>query len=159
MRIVLLPLLLLMFASVLGVCRSLGYVDFVGNPVGSSFYRSGNESYSVNGTLIVGGNETVVSTEAATVGISAIVSAGIITLVVTSIALAVVSGVTVLGSGLNTEATKAIWKSAAYFGLWGLFSVFGLVLFGSIPVFGFPLYFLLTLFYSIGVLGSISGGV
>jgi len=158
MKAILLPLLLLMFASMLGVCRLLGYVNFGGNPVGSDFYNSSANQYYGNGSLVVGGNSTVVSTDTASVGMSAVISSGIITLVVTSVALAVVSGIQVLGSGLNSVATMAIFKSASLFGIWFLFSVFALLLFAEVPVFGYPLYFLLTLFYSVGVVEMIGFG-
>lgn len=159
MRAILLPLLLLMFASMLGITRLLGYIDFSGNPVGSDFYNSSGNEYYVNGSLIVGENSTVVTTESASVAMSAVVSSGIITLVVSSVALAVVSGIQVLGSGLNNVATMAIFKSVAFFGIWALFSVLALILFAEVPIFGYPLYFLLTLFYSVGVLDTIGFGV
>jgi len=157
MKVILVPLLLLMFASVLGFARFLGYVDFTGDIMGSGYYNSSGQQYYANGSLIVGGNETQVTTEIAEVGMSGIISAGVITLVATAVALAVVSGIQVFGSGLSNASVRAIFISAAYFGIWALFSVLALVLFMEVPVFGLPLYFLLTLFYSVGVVEKIGG--
>ena len=155
MKLIILPLLLIAFSSVLGVCRVLGYLSFSGNPVGTGYYNSSGNSYFQNGSLSQNGTGTQVSTDVASVGLSGVISAGVISLIVASIAVAVASGITVLGSGLNSVSVMAIFKSCVYYGVWALFSVFALVLFGEVPVFGYPLYFLLTLFYSLGVVSSV----
>jgi hypothetical protein len=155
MRFVVVPLLLLAFSSMLGVCRFLGYVSLSGNPIGGKFYNGTSTSVSSNGSLNVGGNETELGFDVASVGMSAVIAAGVTALVVTSVALAVVSGITVFGSGLNAVSVMALFKSVAYFAIWGLFSVLALVMFNEVPLFGLPLYFTLTLFYSIGVVSSI----
>lgn len=150
-----LPLLMIMFASVLGIARAMGYVDFTGDPLGNQFYNGSGVEYDANGTLIVNGSSSQMTTETASVGLTGVVSSGVISLVVTSVALAVVSGIQIVGSGLSDTAVQAIFKSASYFGIWALFSVMALLLFAEVPVFGYPLYFLLTFFYAVGVVGQI----
>jgi hypothetical protein len=168
---------MLIFASLMGVCRALGYVSFSGNPVGSSFYNGsfdgsgfpsgslpvggGSRDIILDGKLYVwngfgwdcvGGSPTVGD---ASIQMSGVISAGVISLVICSVALAVVCGFHILGSGLGSVSVMAIFKSAAYYGIWCLFSVAALILFGEIPLFGYPLYFMLTLFYSVGVVQSV----
>lgn len=157
MRFIMLPLVLLMFSSLLGVARVVGYVDFGGNPFSSDYYNSSGIEYSQTGNLTLNQTESTVSTETASVAISAVVASGVISLVVSSIALAVVSGINVLGSGLSDVSVEAIFKSASLYGLWCLFSVLALLMFLEVPVFGLLLYFVLTLFYSVGVVNSIGG--
>ena len=155
MKVIIIPLMLLMFSSILGLARVMGYVDFTGEPMPDTYiYRAGT-SYDVNGSLIVNSTKTQITTDTAQVGIGNVITSGVLGLVLSALALVAVSGFNVVGSGLNDVAVQAIFKCACYFGVWTLFSCTALLLFQEVPVFGVPFYFLLTLFYSVGVVGEI----
>ena len=156
MKFVLIPLLMLIFASLLGVTRLLGVVDFSGGDVlGTTFYNESSMYYDANGTLVVGENQTRVTTETAEVGMSAVISAGVLSLLISSVALGVCSGIHIFGSGLADISVEIFFKTTVYYGIWLLFSILAMTLFMEIPVFGLPLYFMLTFFYTLGIVGSI----
>ena len=82
-------------------------------------------------------------------------------LVVGIIALGVVVGLRVLGSGISDESVSAVIKGSAYMSVWAVFSVLAFPLMSSILVFGTILYFFLTVLYCLGTINSIghpSGG-
>lgn len=82
---------------------------------------------------------------------------GVLALVIIMIAIGVVVGFNVVGSGPNSQATKIIYTSLFFFTLWGLLSVFGLPAIIAVPIFGWVFYFFLTLFYSVGIIQQING--
>ena len=145
----------LLFSSMLGLARLLGVVSFTGSSVGTTYYNGSSIEYGNAGNLTIGGNTTSIETLAVSVGMSSVIASGVLTLLVTSVALAVALGITVLGSGLNSVSIMAAFKMASLMGLWALFSLLAVVMFMEIPLFGLPLYFLLTLFYTVGVVGTI----
>jgi hypothetical protein len=148
-----LPLLLLIASSVLGLSMLVGVVSVGSSPLDSGWY---NDS-SVIGA---GGDEnSTVYMQTGTAPISLNLSVGIIVLATTSIALVVASGVTILGSGLNSVSILGLFKGVAYLGLWGVFSATAVALFVMVPWFGMPLYFMLTLFYTLGIVQSVGFGV
>lgn len=82
---------------------------------------------------------------------------GIIALIIVMIAVGVIAGIHVLGSGLSDTSINVIYKSVFFYSVWILLSVFGYPAINSVPVFGWILYFTLTLLFSLGVVEQIQG--
>lgn len=87
---------------------------------------------------------------------SSLITSGI-ALLGTVIAVALITGVSVLGSGLNPQSARIVIILTAYFGLWTTLSILAFNLINSIQVFGYIIYIGLTIGYSIGVIQRISG--
>jgi len=106
--------------------------------------------------IISGGNQTVTGSEEeiqqeigdAVFNINMVT--GIIALIIGLVAVGVVAGIRILGSGFSDYAVKLIHKSATYYGLWGVFSALSITTFLGIPYFGLFFWLGLTLLYSLG---------
>lgn len=85
-------------------------------------------------------------------------SFGIIALIVAIMAVAVVAGVKVLGSGIGDTSVSTIIKGTAFISLWAAFSVASLGLIAAIPYLGPIFYFFLTAVYTVGIMGQIGSG-
>lgn len=79
---------------------------------------------------------------------------GAIVLFTTVIAILVIAGITVVGTGLSTS--NAIAWTGVYLGLWALISVVGSGFIRSIDVFGWLIYLMITFMYVIGVVQNLS---
>ena len=88
---------------------------------------------------------------------SNLLSAGIALLITIAI-VAGITGITVLGSGLNPQSAKIIIFIPAFGGIWAVLSILASSLIFQIEVFGVIIYISLTIVYSIGVIQQISGG-
>lgn len=88
---------------------------------------------------------------------SSLIIAGI-ALLATIIGVALITGISVLGSGLNPQSAKIVIILGGWTGIWIMLSslAFGLIL--SIQIFGTVIYVMLTIAFVIGVVQSISGG-
>lgn len=82
---------------------------------------------------------------------------GVLALIIGLIALGAVAGIQVVGSGLSDFSVSVIYKSIAFYAIWGLLSAFGLDALTAIPIFGWLLYFILTIVYSAGIIQQIGG--
>ena len=80
-----------------------------------------------------------------------------ITLLTTIIIAASITGITVLGSGLNPQSSRIIVLLTAYIGLWSTLSILVFSLINSILIFGSIIYIGITLGYAFGVVQKISG--
>lgn len=81
-----------------------------------------------------------------------------IVILVGLIAVAVILGINVLGSGVTGEMGKFIIIMTAYIGLWGMLTVLAFPLIASIEILGFTIYAVLSLGYVIGIFKNYSGG-
>lgn len=80
---------------------------------------------------------------------------GVLAIVVGLIVFAGVVGLKIFGSGIDTGIT--VVKGTGYLTLWALCSVMGYSVFTDIPYsLGLAFYFILTMMYSIGVIGEFS---
>jgi len=104
--------------------------------------------------------ESQLRQEAADAAFNINMTAGFIALIIGLVAVGVVAGIKVLGSGLDTYSVQLIHKSTVYFGLWGVFSALAVTGFLSVPLFGAFFWFGLTLAYSLGFFQSlqVTGG-
>lgn len=82
-------------------------------------------------------------------------SIGLIGLVIALMAMAVIVGLRVLGSG--TSNSMILVLGTAYMGVWGIFSVLALPLVTQIVLFGPIIYFSFTIMYTVGIIGSFQG--
>jgi hypothetical protein len=88
---------------------------------------------------------------------------GIIAIIIALIAVGAVAGIRVLGSGISETSVRIIYNSVFFYALWGILSVFALNGanndgLNSLPFsIGYILWFLMTLFYSLGIVQQING--
>lgn len=82
---------------------------------------------------------------------------GLIGIVLAVMALGCIVGIRVVGSGTSSTSVSTVIIGTAFLSLWGVFSVFGYPLIGTIPLFGGMLYFILTAMYTVGVIQAFSG--
>lgn len=91
-----------------------------------------------------------------TIDTSTLVIAGI-SLIVAIIIVATITGITVLGSGLNPQSAKIIIILSGYIGIWSVLTALSFNLIIEIEIFGSIIYVGLTITYVVGVIQKISG--
>ena len=132
----------------------------------SQLYYFSNTDLTYSGSLsdiASGGNQTLtgeeqeISQEISDAVFDINMTTGIIALIIGLVAIGVVAGIRVLGSGLSEYSIKLIHKSATYYGLWGVFSALSFTLFSGIPTFGLFIWLGLTLVYSLGFFQTLDG--
>jgi hypothetical protein len=74
------------------------------------------------------------------------------------VSLAVAASLQVFGSGLSGEGPKMILVYGVGMTMWGALTGISIPLFLSIPYFGIPFYFGLSIMYLFGLVGLASGG-
>lgn len=143
------PLFILIFLGAFNQLLLTTDIDFTYNETLEAQQARGNQS--ITGEE----DELIQETSEAEININMIT--GIIALIIGLIAVGVMAGVKVLGSGLDTFSVKLIFLSAVYYGLWGIFSALAFTVFLSIPFFGVFIWFILTLIYSLGFFKTVEG--
>lgn len=149
MKLILLPLILLAFSAVITQMM-----------VAEEYYTTANTTYSVDPALAnqsIDGTPQTMDIEGYDVTAGFDLQTGVIAVVIVVMAIGVVAGISVLGSGLSDVSVTVIYKSVFFYTLWLLLSVFGLQGITIIPVFGWVFYFFLTLVYSLGVVQQVGG--
>ena len=89
-----------------------------------------------------------------TIGINDIT--GALAIIIVLVAIAILVGFNVLGSGISDEAAKIVILIIGYGSVWGFFSILAINLIIAIEIFGWSIYIFLTIMYAIGVLSKIS---
>lgn len=142
------PLMILIFVGAFSQVYYYTSIDFTSTP----------DYYNVTGTY----NQTLeeetstIGGEDVSVDMSFNMTVGLTALIVAVTVLAII-GATVLGSKVFSEhGQKMVVNSAIWYGLWGIFSVFGYNAIVALPLFGAFIWFFLTIIYSIGVFGRMS---
>lgn len=112
------------------------------------------------GNQTLNSDESQLKQEAADAAFSINMTAGFIALIIGLVAVGVVAGIRVLGSGLSEYSVQLIHKATVYYGLWGVFSALGFTGLTSLPLFGGLFWFGMTLAYSLGFFQSlqVTGG-
>lgn len=77
---------------------------------------------------------------------------------ITFITVATLTGISVLGTGLNPQSARIIILATVFTGVWVMLSLLSYPLIISIEIFGGLIYVALTIGFVIGVIQSISGG-
>lgn len=154
MKLVILPLILLMFTAVLALAISFGVVR-LGDSVDGDF--DGSTNIGFNGTQVLDGEESSLSMDEAEFNVNISLGAGLFAWVTSSIAFAGIIGVNVLGSGLAEVSVMALFRFASLYGIWLGFSIPAVAFYLTIPFFGVMVYFILTFFYSYGIIAGGSG--
>lgn len=149
------PLLMVLSLTVLGIIRGAGMVGFGADPVGDGWDGETYVDGSFEGNQTLDGESSRLSGGEGSQSINILLGTGVIIALTVSVGLVVVSGITVLGSGLNSVSVMAIFKTAFAMSLWGVCSWGAVGLLGEIPFFGLTLYFLLTFFFCIGLAGEV----
>lgn len=147
------PVVVVMFTAVL--YQAIALTDTTGDLFVDGVYIE-------NETAMGGGlweNETGSSVEVEgyglTVGFDAV--NGALVWLVSLTAVAVVAGISVLGSGLKEFTVKYLVITVGYFSFWGIVSVFAIEAYNCFPFgFGWMFYLFITVMYSFGVLEAVS---
>lgn len=103
-------------------------------------------------SIVIGGNET----GSVEFGINAL--EGAIPILGIMLVIVLFLGITVVATGLSTEAVKIALYLTFYVGIWVLLSGFSENLIRSIDIFGALIYITLTIGYTIGVIQNMAGG-
>jgi len=90
----------------------------------------------------------------ATIGIDSLT--GALAIIIVLISIAVIVGIQILGSGISEQSVRTIIIIVGYGSIWGFFSVLSLNLIISIEIFGWIIYIILSIIYTIGVMNKIS---
>lgn len=144
--LILLPLLLLIFSALLSVAVMAGDAGF---SAGSDF--SYNDDYAVNGSQTLDDVSSDLAIQDVSMDVSITLGTGLFAWVASSVAFAGIFGIQVLGSGLAEISVMALARFASLYAVWFLFSFLASPLFLAVWAFGVPLYFILTFFYSFGI--------
>jgi len=135
-------------------------LGFLSTILGSEYLASSLQ-VGIDNTSLVNGSITTYVVETETVLFQIDTSVFIIAGIALLITLGVVAGLTgiqVLGSGLNSESVKIIIMLTGLTGIWFALSAICINLIASIQVFGSIIYIGLTLMYVIGVVQKLTGG-
>lgn len=146
LSLVVIPLLLLAFTAVFYQAIAFDAQD---NYLDDAEYTN---SSSIYGGMVENETETSLEMEGyeMTVGIDAV--DGVFVVLIASIAIAVVSGIRVLGSGLSDFTVRLITFVGIFYCFWLFFSLFAIEAFSLFPFgFGWMIYVVMTLVYSAGV--------
>lgn len=140
------PILVLLFLSIFNLI------------IGNNFLAQ-SVNLEVENIAIIDGDTTTLLIEGQSVvfqiDTSSLITAGI-SLLITVTIIATIFGVSVLGSGLNPEASKIIILITAYSGVWSTLSFLCFSLIIEIAIFGSVIYIGLTVSYAIGIIDKLS---
>lgn len=141
----------------LGIMLVLGLFSII---LGENFIST-TINVSVDNTALVNGSTTTYIVEGVDIlfqiDTGVLINAGIALIVAVSLAAAL-TGIQVLGSGLNTQSARIIILIVGYTGIWFSLSILAFNLIASIQVFGSIIYITITVSYAVGVLQKITGG-
>lgn len=139
----------------LAVMLLLSLVSFVsgGNLSNGSIDLAGGGSIDVNGTS---GSVNLPNQQAQSFNIWT--TEGAIVILIAVLAVGIVAGVTVFGSGISTTAQKMIILGTGLFGLWACLSITSQNIFSNGGVFGSIIWIALTIMYVLGFIMQATGG-
>lgn len=113
---------------------------------------------SYGSTITENGTSSSVETESVTAVFNINMVSGVIALIIGLVAIGVVAGIRVLGSGLSEHSVKLIYNSSVYYGMWGIFSALAFPVFTEIPLMGLFFWLGLTLVYTLGFFETTHNG-
>lgn len=147
MALVLIPLMVLTVITLFSVILGRDFIGVIAN------ISINNEALidGIPSTFEVIGQDVLFYIDTSNLivaGISLIVSIGF---------LATITGITVLGSGINPQSAKIIVIIGGYIGIWTTLTVLSFNLIIQIEVFGSIIYIGLTIVYVFGVVQKLSG--
>lgn len=120
-------------------------------------YNNTLEGIAQEGNQTLNDEESQLTQEAADAVFDVNMVAGFIALIIGLVAVGVVAGIRVLGSGLSEYSVQLIHKAALYYGIFGVLSAFSFTALIGIPYFGGFFWFGITLAYSLGFFQSLGG--
>lgn len=152
MRFIYVPLVIMVATAIM--TQTMAITNFAYYNTNSTFTNSTNWG----GSQILNDSSSDLQVEGYNLSIGFDTTNGVIVILISTIALAVLLGITVVGSGLADKSVEIAWKSIAYFSLWTMISLLGTEGLFSIPFFGAMTFFIMTLFYTLGVYGEVGSG-
>ncbi len=155
-QLIVYPLLLLV---VLGAFCQIFYATSV-NPELDYTYSDTLEGQAVDGNHTLNEEESEYTQQAQEAVFDINMTTGVIALIIGLVAVGVIAGIRVLGTGLSEHSVKLIYNSTTYYGLWGVFSALAFPAFSAITFLGLGLFLWLglTLVYSLGFFQTLNGG-
>ncbi len=127
------------------------------NDYGAGMF-TGNHTVETSGNITIDENVTTVNLpESGEMNIQFTELEGALVILTIAIAIAIVAGIHVLGSGLSDTSQRLIFYSAIYLGIWAVFSILASPLLFAIASFGILIWIILTLMVVIGFAGEVSG--
>ncbi len=157
-KLIMYPLMMLIFCAVLAQLINLGNIGFITttgyNATSTSSGSIGSYIASGGGVLFpMGASNTNSSYSVPSVAL--IGADGLLALLIGFVAIGVTIGISILGSGLSESSQNILYKSIVYYAIWGIFSVFaynmGVIGISNIPTFGSLIYLFMTIVYTVGV--------
>ena len=119
--------------------------------------ETSSEDYSdVSGISIDGNNRTVLIPAAETQTLNIWLITGALIVVVAGIAVGIVAGITVLGSGVSVLSQKIIVVSFIYLGIWGCLTVITATIMLSDSILTL-IWFALSFIFSLGLSSELTG--
>lgn len=150
MRLVLIPFILLMFTAVLYQAVALSQESDFGSDVTYA------NSSSVGAGLVQNGSSTSAEMEGYSMSVGIDPLYGVFVVLIASVAIAVVAGIQVLGSGLSEFSVKMVVKTGLFYCFWLFFSLFAVEAYALFPFgFGWLMYVTMTVVYSFGVVDTV----
>lgn len=119
--------------------------------------ESAYSSQSINGTFLEDGVEKSLSTNESEYEFAINETQGILAIIIAVSVIGSIIGIRVLGSGLSEMTIKILYNTIFFYGVWALFSVFGLEYLLLFPAGGWIIYFILTATLSFGIVKQING--
>lgn len=110
----------------------------------------------INGNPIVNGTSTSYEQAGNAYSITLTETLGLMAIIAVIEVIAVIAGIKVLDSGLSDVSVMIIYKTAGLTILWSILSVSGVQVLNTIPYnLGLLGYFIMTLFYTYGVISEV----
>lgn len=81
-----------------------------------------------------------------------------IALLIAALAVGVVAGIKVLGSGLSDLSQRMIFLTVVYYGIWSIFSVFAWDVISDMLTLGIMLWLVMTISYTLGFAKEVTSG-
>jgi hypothetical protein len=109
-----------------------------------------------SGVFVVNGTETTLQYGGQNLVFGISLTEGILASVVAIVAFGTAIGIKIFDSGISEFSQKIIFFFAIYMGLWGIFTVFSYDLIIAIPLFGFFIFFAITIIHLLGIIQEIN---
>ena len=119
--------------------------------------------YNKPSTIAFESSNVTINSETGSMNVEPITLSSILlitVLIAVALALCIIAGVHVLGSGISGSVIPIIFVVTILTGVYAVLSVVSFPLFLDIPIFGIPIFFVLIIMYIVGLTGMAvpSGG-
>lgn len=147
-KLLVFPLFIMVMLTVVSFAHGMSTVMYTNDPIGTS------------GNITTNGSDTAFQIKELDLSIGMdLWGTGIMTAMIALVAVGIIAGIRVFGSGLSDSTQNFIMQGVGFIGLWGLLSVVTLpLLTGDGGLWGTIAYAMLSLMYGVGFLFQVSSG-